>query len=90
MSAIKVEKATPEKLQALDVERWGIWECEISSFEWEYDEKETCWLYEGRVTVTTDAGEKVHFGAGDIVVFPKGLKCTWDVNQPVRKRFHFG
>jgi uncharacterized cupin superfamily protein len=90
MPGIKIEKATPEKLRELDVDRWGVWECEVSRFDWEYDEQETCWLFEGQATVTTEGGEKVQFGEGDIVVFPKGLKCTWDVNKPVRKRFHFG
>ncbi|AES75821.1 RmlC-like cupins superfamily protein, putative [Medicago truncatula] len=24
------------------------------------------------------ANESVEFGAGDLVVFPKGMSCTWD------------
>jgi uncharacterized cupin superfamily protein len=90
MSKIQVEKATPEKLKQLGIEQWGVWECEPSRFDWEYDDQETCYLYEGQVAVQTADGETVRFGAGDIVVFPKGLKCTWDVAQTVRKRYRFG
>lgn len=89
MANIKIEKGTEEKLRDLNVENWGQWSCEESKFDWEYDFTETCYLYEGQVKVTTTEGEEVNFGAGDIVVFPKGLKCTWDVSKPVRKRFRF-
>jgi len=89
MSDIKVEKGTEEKLNALGVKDWGEWGCEVSRFDWKYDLTETCFLTEGQVTVTTESGEKVSFGAGDIVVFPKGLSCTWDVSRPVKKRFKF-
>ena len=89
MGKITVEKPTPETLRRLKVESWGIWECEISRFDWEYDETETCYILEGHVRVTTAEGETVEFGPGDLVVFPRGLKCTWDVSRPVRKHFQF-
>ncbi|KAF3601296.1 hypothetical protein F2Q69_00033307 [Brassica cretica] len=31
----------------------------------------------------------VEFGAGDIVTFPKGLSCTWDVSLSVDKHYIF-
>lgn len=89
MSKIKVEKATDEKLKALKVDQWGEWGCGVSRFDWSYDSTETCYLTEGQVTVITTSGEKTTFGAGDIVLFPKGLSCTWDVTTPVKKRFKF-
>ena len=66
-----------------------VWTKEISTFPWHYDEKETCLILEGRVTVTTADGD-VTFGAGDYVVFPEGLDCTWNVTKPVRKHYRFG
>lgn len=89
MGKIKVEKGSEEKLLDLGIENWSQWSCGVSKFDWEYDSTETCYLYEGQVKVTTPEGEEVNFGPGDIVVFPKGLKCTWDVSHPVRKRFKF-
>ena len=47
-------------------------------------------LLEGEVTVTPDGGEPVKFGAGDLVVFPAGMACRWDVHKAVRKHYRFG
>ena len=47
-------------------------------------------LLEGEVTVTPDGGEPVKFGAGDLVVFPAGMDCRWDVHKAVRKHYQFG
>ena len=78
------------QLAALGVNRWPIWSCEASRFPWTYDEPETCLILEGDVTVTPDGGEPVRFGAGDLVVFAAGLRCTWEVHQAVRKHYRFG
>ena len=80
----------PAQLESLGVMSWPTWGCEVSTFPWTYDESETCLLLEGDVTVTPDGGEPVRFGAGDLVVFDAGLRCTWDVHAPVRKHYHFG
>ncbi len=86
---IKVEKPSQEKLEELGVKNWPIWEKEISEFDWYYSDKETCYLLEGEVIVKTDDGE-VKFGKGDMVVFPKGLSCTWKIIKPVKKHYKFG
>jgi uncharacterized cupin superfamily protein len=31
----------------------------------------------------------VEFGAGDLVVFPKGMSCTWEVSEAVSKHYNF-
>jgi len=89
MAEIKVEKLSEEKLKALGVDEWSPWECEPSTFDWEYDDKETCYVLEGKVRVQTPDGE-VEFGKGDLVIFPKGLKCTWNVIEKIRKVYKFG
>ncbi len=86
---ITVKKPTQEELESLGIKSWGTWECEKSIFDWTYSDKETCYIYEGKVTVRTDEGE-VSFQSGDLVVFPKGLSCTWSVEEPVRKAYKFG
>lgn len=78
------------ELEALGVRSWPIWSCEVSRFPWTYDEAETCLILEGEVTVTPDGGEPVRFGAGDLVMFSAGLRCTWEVHQAVRKHYRFG
>ncbi len=88
MSKIKIEKPTKEQLENLNVKTWSSWGCEVSSFDWEYDAEETCYIMEGHVRVETADGD-VEIKAGDLVTFPKGLKCKWHVSQPIRKVFRF-
>jgi Predicted enzyme of the cupin superfamily len=81
---------TKETFDKLGCKSWPIWEKEPSTFPWYYDEKETCFILEGKVTVTPDGGEPVTFGEGDFVVFPQGISCTWNVLESVRKHYKFG
>jgi len=90
MNPITVEhNPSPAKLDILGVEDWPIWEKEVSTFPWTYDKIEVCYLLEGRVTVTPNGGEPVEFGEGDLVNFPAGLSCTWEIHEPVRKHYMF-
>lgn len=86
---IKVEKLTDEQLKKMGVFTWPIWTKEASRFPWTYDSTEECYLLEGEVFVETKDGEKVTFGKGDFVSFPKGLSCTWEVKKPVKKHYNF-
>ncbi|XP_057969874.1 uncharacterized protein LOC131159180 [Malania oleifera] len=88
---IKIEKNPPEsKLAQLGVRSWPKWGCPPSKFPWTYDAKETCYLLEGKVKVTPAGSEKsVEIGAGDLVEFPKGMSCTWDVSVAVDKHYNF-
>jgi uncharacterized protein len=80
---------SPEKLETIGVYDWPIWEKEVSSFPWTYDSNETCYLLSGKVTVIPDGGEPVTIVAGDLVTFPKGMGCTWQIHEPVRKHYYF-
>ena len=84
---IKVTRPENEALEQAGVFDWPIWEKEVSRFDWHYDTEETCYLLEGEVAVTTPEGRTVHFGAGDMVYFPAGLSCTWDISVAVKKHF---
>ncbi|CAK8567329.1 unnamed protein product [Lathyrus sativus] len=88
---IKIEtNPSEETLTQLGVRQWSKWGCPPSKFPWTYDSKETCYLLEGKVKVTPNgANESVEFGAGDLVVFPKGMSCTWDVSVAVNKHYIF-
>ena len=86
---ISIHKPSDTEINQKKIHSWPIWTCEVSEFPWEYSEKETCFLLEGDVEVSTEE-ETVRFCTGDFVVFPKGLKCTWRVMEPVRKHYNFG
>jgi uncharacterized cupin superfamily protein len=90
MSRIKVERRPGEaRLKELGVKGWPIWTKEASEFPWTYDSQETCYFLEGDVVVTCDDGETVSVGKGDLVTFPRGLTCTWKVQQAVKKHYTF-
>jgi uncharacterized protein len=78
-----------ERLESLGVSSWPIWEKGISLFSWTYDESETCYLLEGAARVTPAEGEPVEIRAGDLAVFPSGLRCHWRILSPVRKHYRF-
>jgi len=86
---IKIRKPDQKELETRGVFSWPIWEKEASRFDWFYDETEECYLLEGKVVVKTKDGENVEFGKGDLVTFPRGLSCTWDIKEPVRKHYNF-
>ncbi|XP_072970955.1 uncharacterized protein [Typha angustifolia] len=89
---VKVEKNPPEsKLAELGVRQWPKWGCPPSKFPWTYTAKETCYLLEGKVKVFPDGhgDEFVEIGAGDLVEFPKGMSCTWEVSIAVDKHYNF-
>lgn len=89
VAGITVEKPDEKKLKELHVKGWPIWTKEPSVFDWQYDMEETCYLLEGEVTVTA-GDEHISFGKGDLVIFPKGLSCTWQVKKAVKKHYRFG
>lgn len=83
----KVRKPTKDESQK--AESWPIWEKEESEFPWEYFDQETCLILEGKAVVKTSEGD-IEFGAGDYVVFPEGLTCTWEIKEKIRKHYKFG
>ncbi|KAF2913938.1 hypothetical protein DAI22_10g125800 [Oryza sativa Japonica Group] len=65
-----------------------------------YGARQTCYIVRGKVTATATAaasaaegspenGRRVEFGAGDIVVFPKGTRCTWHIAAAVDMHYAF-
>ncbi|MGB7816824.1 MAG: cupin domain-containing protein [Methylotenera sp.] len=87
---ITVEKPDATKLASLDVKSWPTWSKEVSTFPWSYQSQEIAYILEGEVTVTPkNGGSPVSFGPGDLVTFPAGLSCTWDVKKPLRKHYQF-
>jgi len=90
MAEIEVRRPSEAELEQMGVFDWPIWEKGESRFPWTYDEREVCYLVQGRVTVEPDDGEPVSFGAGDLVTFPAGMNCTWDIQEAVRKHYRLG
>ena len=90
MDSITIEhNPSPAKLDVMAIESWPIWSKEASVFDWSYDQTEVCYVLEGEVVVTPKGGEPVAIQAGDLVTFPKGMDCTWEIKQDIRKHYMF-
>lgn len=81
--------ASPAKLEVMGVYDWPVWSKEVSTFPWTYDKNEVCYLLEGEATITPQHGAAVHIKEGDLVTFPKGMSCTWQIHQAVSKHYEF-
>ena len=88
MKKVVISKGNINNMKKKGVFSWSIWSCEVSEFDWEYVDEESCYILEGKVELVSEF-ETVTFGSGDFVVFPKGLKCRWKVIEPVRKHYIF-
>ena len=86
---INISKLNESKFSKKVVFSWPIWNCDVSEFNWEYGDRESCYLIDGEVVVSSDF-ESVTICSGDFVVFPKGLKCRWKVIKPIKKHYIFG
>lgn len=78
---------SPAKLDVLGVEGWPLWCREPGTFPWSYARTETCYVLRGRFTVTPKGGEPQTFKRGDLIRFPAGLDCTWEVLDAVEKHY---
>ena len=95
MNQIKTEKLNEQQKKQMDIPDqpkaqgpWSVWECGPSEFDWQYSDKEIAYVYEGKVKVKTDSGD-IEINKGDLVTFPKGLKCKWQVLEKIRKVYKF-
>jgi uncharacterized cupin superfamily protein len=90
MSKIVVEKnPSPEKLKQLGVEKWAIWEKEVSRFPIDFGSTECAYVLEGEILVTPKGGQPVRIVAGDLVAFHAGLDSQWEVVKPLRKHYSY-
>jgi uncharacterized cupin superfamily protein len=89
MQILVEHNPSPAKLDVMGIYDWPIWQKEVSTFPWQYDRQETCYLLEGEVIVTPKDGEPIKIQRGDLVTFPAGLSCTWEILQDVKKHYDF-
>lgn len=90
MNTITIEhNVPPAKLDVLYVDDWPVWTKGISEFDWEYDQQETCYVVEGSAVITPENAAPVTIKTGDMVVFPKGMRCVWKVIEPIEKHYKF-
>jgi len=90
MLRIHIEhNVSPVKLDTLAVDSWPVWSKEQSRFDWHYEQEEICYILEGEAIVTPENGTAVTITRGDLVHFPAGLTCVWEVTEPIEKHYTF-
>ncbi|GMJ11253.1 hypothetical protein like AT3G04300 [Hibiscus trionum] len=78
------------RLSELGIQSWPKWGCPPGKYMLKFDAEETCYLVRGKVKVyPKGSSEFVEFGAGDLVIIPQGLSCTWDVSVAIDKHYKF-
>lgn len=92
-----VQKATPELLDELNVNSWGLWSTEDSSKYRVgvkspikvYDTNELSYIISGKMEIIDyETGASQLVQAGDFVTFPDGYACYWYVIETVVKRWY--
>ncbi|HSH98802.1 MAG: cupin domain-containing protein [Methylophilaceae bacterium] len=63
----------------------GIWHSSVGAKTVNYTEEEVCYILEGRVRLTDEAGNAKEFGAGSTFVLPAGFKGTWETLEAIKK-----
>ncbi|MGI6248209.1 MAG: cupin domain-containing protein [Acutalibacteraceae bacterium] len=89
MKKVEITPMSIQEAEKLGISSWGRWGCEPSVFDWSYPEKETCYVFEGDVTVTA-YGVDYHITPNCLVVFPEGMDCVWNVKKAIKKAYKFG
>ncbi|XP_058094924.1 uncharacterized protein LOC131240616 [Magnolia sinica] len=90
LSIIVERNPSQSRLSELGIKSWPKWGCPPGKFPLKFDAEETCYLLKGKVRAyPKGSAEFVEFGAGDLVIIPKGLSCTWDVSIAVDKHYKF-
>jgi hypothetical protein len=90
MSGIRITRPAQDELDGLGIDSWASWGCDPSEFDWQYPDQETAYVLKGKVFVSTGNGERFELRAGDLVVFPRGLKCHWRVVERIEKVYKMG
>lgn len=62
-----------------------VWECTAGLFMWHYNKDESLIVISGEAFATTENGQELRFGPGDVGFFPAGTTCTWRVPGLWRK-----
>ena len=87
MQIIVEKNPAQATLNSLNVTTWPTWQKEVSTFDWVFPEQEIAYILEGECIITPAGGSAVHFGKGDLVTFPAGVKAVWQVTKPLHKHY---
>ncbi|CAL4925313.1 unnamed protein product [Urochloa decumbens] len=91
-AAVTVERRpAAARLSELGVRSWPKWGGPPGRYALSYGSRQTCYVVRGRVSAAVEGspGGAVQFGAGDLVVFARGTRCTWHIVSAVDMHYAF-
>lgn len=65
----------------------GVWTSTVGKWRVDIARWEYMILTEGRCVLTPDGGEPISLGVGDSMVIEPGFVGTWEVTEPMSKRY---
>lgn len=86
---ITVQKISEDEAKAMGTDSWSPWSSQPCEFDWEYSSTEKAYVLSGKARVTDENGDNVEFGSGDLVTFPSGTRCHWQVIEAISKVYTF-
>lgn len=63
----------------------GVWESTPGPSYWVLAKHEVITVVAGSMTVTPEGGTAKEVSSGDVAVFPRGWKGTWEIHETLRK-----
>ncbi|OQU91673.1 uncharacterized protein LOC8070505 [Sorghum bicolor] len=93
-AAITVErKPATARLLELGVRSWPKWGGPPGRYALSYGARQTCYIVRGKASATVEGSPEssstAQFGAGDLVVFARGTRCTWHIVAAVDMHYAF-
>ncbi|PWZ24363.1 hypothetical protein Zm00014a_004251 [Zea mays] len=91
-TAITVErKPAAARLSELGVRSWPKWGGPPGRYPLSYGARQTCYIVRGKASAAVEGSPEagVQFGAGDLVVFARGTRCTWHIAAAVDMHYAF-
>lgn len=72
--------------KSADRSAWTVvWECTRGRFNWYYDLDETIMVLEGAIILESDILPPTRYGVGSVILFRKGARARWYVEDYVKK-----
>ncbi|XP_062205363.1 uncharacterized protein LOC133907355 [Phragmites australis] len=91
-AAVVVERSpAAARLSELGVRSWPKWGGPPGRYALRYGARQTCYIVRGKVRATVEGSPEraIEFGAGDLVVFARGARCTWHIAAAVDMHYAF-
>ncbi len=83
-----IKKLGRAEFEKKNISNWPVWEKEPSAFDRHYECEEICYVAKGKATIKT-IYQEIEIEEGDLVIFPAGIRCHWNIKEKFKKYYNF-